>query len=96
MELKNTCCYEQRNSVRKEQDEPKYFMYNANKKYSNWWLDENVRENKNRELLPNSVLYKNDDKIIENENLLTYRCKSKQCKMNPTVATPPGIMNIKK
>jgi hypothetical protein len=89
------CCTEQRLATRKDYPEQKYLEYNSNKAVLAYWMDNTIRENEHRELLPHSVKYKDDSKIIENENLLTYRCNTKTCHMNDTPATPASINSAK-
>jgi len=54
-------------------------------------MDPTVRENINKKLFKNSPKYRNNDEIIKNENLLTWRCNKTTCKMNDVTATPAGI-----
>lgn len=93
---KNICCYEPRHITRKDSKAAYKSEVETNNKYYNYWVNPTQKEALSKKLLPNSVRYKNDDKIIENENLLTWRCVNTHCKMNKITATPAPLGLSKK
>lgn len=93
MDNKKLCCYSQRSATRKDLPETKKFESNSNTKQLNYWTNPIVREVLDRKLLPNSVKLRNDDRIVQNENMLTYRCNKPTCHMNNITTTPAGVGN---